>query len=42
MKYFLDRLNEIIYRLVENGISAYLVKVGRECREFLKSKSSFS
>jgi hypothetical protein len=35
-------MNEIIYRLVESGIPAYLVKVGRESREFLKSKSSIS
>jgi hypothetical protein len=39
---FLDRVNEIIYRLVESGIPAYFVKVVRESREFLISKSSFS
>jgi hypothetical protein len=35
-------VNEIIYRLVESGIPAYLLKFGSESREFLKSKSSFS
>jgi hypothetical protein len=39
---FLDRVNEIIYRLVESGIPAYLAKVGAESRIFLKSKSSVS
>jgi hypothetical protein len=39
---FLDRVNEIIYRLVESGIPAYLVKVGTESREFLKANSTTS
>jgi hypothetical protein len=39
---FLDRVNEIIYRLVESGISAYLVKVSPEGRRFFKAKSSAS
>jgi hypothetical protein len=39
---FLDRVNQIIYRLVEGGIPAYLLKFGSESREYLKSKSSFS
>jgi hypothetical protein len=39
---FLDRVNEIIYRLVEGGIPAYLVKFGTESREFFKKKSGAS
>jgi hypothetical protein len=39
---FLDRVNEIIYRLVESGFPAYFVEVVRESREFLKAKSSSS
>jgi hypothetical protein len=35
-------VNEIIYRLVESGISAYLVKVSPELRKYLKAKSSAS
>ncbi|PNF33395.1 hypothetical protein B7P43_G04164 [Cryptotermes secundus] len=36
---FLGRLNEIIYRLVESGISTYLVKVSSETRKFFKAIS---
>jgi hypothetical protein len=39
---FLDRVNEIIYRLVESGISAYFVNFGTESKEFFKAKSSAS
>jgi hypothetical protein len=39
---FLDRVNEIIYRIVECGIPAYLVRVGTESREYLKANSTTS
>ncbi|PNF33397.1 hypothetical protein B7P43_G04166 [Cryptotermes secundus] len=39
---FLDRVNEIIYRLVESGISTYLVKISSEGRKYLNAISSAS
>ncbi|PNF38683.1 hypothetical protein B7P43_G17881 [Cryptotermes secundus] len=39
---FLDRVNEIIYRLVESGISIYLMKVSSEERKYFEAKSSVS
>ncbi|PNF33401.1 hypothetical protein B7P43_G04162 [Cryptotermes secundus] len=39
---FLDRMNEIICRLVEAGISTYLVKTSPEARKYFKAISSAS
>jgi hypothetical protein len=39
---FLDRMNEIIYRLVESGISTYLANIGSVARKYFKAISSFS